>query len=392
MPQNMINIDIAKSSFLRKGQHLLGFSGGADSVALFDILCEMGVCFDIAIVHYHTRMEADSEVSYAKSLAKKHQKQCFIAHAPRFSGNFEANARAFRFAFFDDIICEKGYDSLILAHQLNDRLEWLLMQLCKGAGLGNLLGFEEERGYPITRPLESISKDSIYAYCKAKNLRYFEDSSNKDLSYMRNFMRESFSNRLLSAYENGIKKSLAYLRHDYQSLVARLGIKELQQARIYAISKGDNDENLLLLGCDKCAKKLGYVLSQPQRREIIKSDFSCQIHKIIIASNEQYIFIAPKIASQIEHLRVKNPAKQIHNDSQLGGYNDIEAIFTHKVLKKALQNQCARIKIPPKLRANIACVLAFEMKETAKKNENLIDIYHRIECGFWDKMRKFFAF
>ena len=61
-----------KLPFLQNSKNLLGFSGGVDSVALFFLLLEFKIDFDIAIVHYHTRKEADDEVTYAKELAQLH--------------------------------------------------------------------------------------------------------------------------------------------------------------------------------------------------------------------------------------------------------------------------------------------------------------------------------
>lgn len=50
-----------KLPFLQNSKNLLGFSGGVDSVALFFLLLEFKIDFDIAIVHYHTRKEADED-------------------------------------------------------------------------------------------------------------------------------------------------------------------------------------------------------------------------------------------------------------------------------------------------------------------------------------------
>ena len=41
-----------------------------DSTALFFLLVECEIPFDIAIVHYHTRKQADDELSHAQHLAK----------------------------------------------------------------------------------------------------------------------------------------------------------------------------------------------------------------------------------------------------------------------------------------------------------------------------------
>lgn len=343
---------------LADSKNLLGFSGGVDSTALFFLLVECGIPFDIAIVHYHTRKEADDELSYAQYLAKLHNKQCFVAHAPLFYQNFESQARAFRFSFFDEIIQAHQYTTLLLAHQLNDRFEWLLMQLTRGAGLENLLGFESTRkGYAIVRPLESISKDEIYAYCKEGGLKYFEDSSNMDLAFKRNVFRARFCNELVSEYGRGIAKSLKYLHQDKQ----RLNMLNAKRLRLECLAKlaqdsictqggvifklesilwrkgecgnaGENDsiskeieQNRILQGCDKIAKLCGYVLSFAQRKEIVKSGFCCKIHYLMITHNEAGLFVAVDIFDMYKNVTISPMTRDF----------------------KAL---CQKSKIPPRLR------------------------------------------
>lgn len=328
---------------LKAGKNLLGFSGGVDSVALFFLLLELEIPFDIAIVHYHTREQADNEVAYAQELAQKYSKHCFVSHAPHFHSNFESQAREFRFRFFDELIATHGYTALLLAHQLNDHFEWLMMQLTRGAGLENLLGFEG-RSYPIFRPLESIPKEELYRFCDSHNLQYFEDSSNQDLHFKRNYFRHYFCNQILKEFAPGIARSLEYLREDRISLQS-LSSGSLEhftlphtQQQIFVLKKYNQnqvpiDANRLLSGCDKIAKKLGYILSAGQRKEILKSKFSSQIHRLLIASNEWSIFLA-----------------LLDSELQAPSTSALYAGKWGKKMDKQFKSSCAHYAIPPKLR------------------------------------------
>ena len=113
----------------------------SDSTALFFALMREKIAFDLGIVNYGVRKSAKDEIKYAKKLAKKYHKKIFIFNSPKIKRNFEGEARRVRYAFFERVILENDYENLILAHQLNDRFEWLLMQLTKGCGLNSLLGF-----------------------------------------------------------------------------------------------------------------------------------------------------------------------------------------------------------------------------------------------------------
>ena len=150
-------------SRIKNSKNLLAFSGGVDSSALFFLLLNHKIDFDIAIVNYNTREQSKDEIEYALNLAKEYKKEIFIKDVKlENSSNFEKNARDIRYIFFEQIIKENSYETLITAHQLNDRLEWFLMQLSKGAGLVELFGireFEEKKDYKIL-PENSITLNS----------------------------------------------------------------------------------------------------------------------------------------------------------------------------------------------------------------------------------------
>ena len=57
-----------------------------------------------------------------------------------------------------------GYENLILAHQFDDKFEWFLMQLGKGAGLKELFGMselEKRKHFWLVRPLLNLRKKSF---------------------------------------------------------------------------------------------------------------------------------------------------------------------------------------------------------------------------------------
>ena len=293
---------------MEKSSNLLAFSGGVDSSALFFYLLEKNIPFDIAIVNYHTRDTSDEEVEYAKNLAKKHNKKIYIKDCflDKFS---EKSARECRYKFFEEIIKKENYKTLILAHQLNDRFEWFLMQLSKGAGLKELIAMEEYEKrdfYTIWRPFYNLSREEIEEYLKKNNIKYFIDKSNFDIKYKRNFIRAHFSNEFIKLYKDGVKKSFKYLEEDKKLILnENWGKKE----KLYWFKK----ENPLIdiKKIDIIAKKLGILLTKSQRDEILKTDFSCVIQgKIAIDSNDNEIFISPYIKIKMdktfkEEMRIK---------------------------------------------------------------------------------------
>ncbi len=62
---------------LSSGANLLAFSHGIDSTALFYILEEAGIKFDLAMVDYNVREQSKSEIKSAKELADKFGKKIY---------------------------------------------------------------------------------------------------------------------------------------------------------------------------------------------------------------------------------------------------------------------------------------------------------------------------
>uniref|UniRef100_UPI00263464B3 ATP-binding protein n=1 Tax=uncultured Campylobacter sp. TaxID=218934 RepID=UPI00263464B3 len=110
-------------ALLRAGKNLLAFSHGVDSTALFYLLDEVGVKFDLAIVDYNVRSQSKDEVTSARYLAAKFHKQIYVKSVRLGASNFEHEARAARYEFFGQICRERGYENLILAHQFDDKFE-----------------------------------------------------------------------------------------------------------------------------------------------------------------------------------------------------------------------------------------------------------------------------
>jgi tRNA(Ile)-lysidine synthase len=312
-----MNLDF---SAIKNQKNLLAFSAGVDSVALFFLLLEQNISFDIAIVDYNLRAQSKDEISYANELALKYNKSIFIKDVKLENhSNFEKIARDIRYSFFEEIISNEKYENLITAHQLNDKLEWFLMQLSKGAGLIELIGFnefEQKENYKIYKPLLNITKDELENYLKINNHKYFIDESNFDEKYKRNFFRHNFSNPFLENFSSGVKKSFEYLQNDLNSLdIQNNPIKKIEKLEIFLNQK---DDNLNIRTIDLSLKKRGILLSSAQRNEILKQKELTISHKINISILENLIWIAPNCNEIMdkkfkELCRIKNIPKNIRN-------------------------------------------------------------------------------
>ena len=285
---------------LQKQKNLLAFSAGVDSTALFFLLLEQKISFDIVLVNYHTRESSSKEARYAKELAQTHHKKCYVKEVLLEASNFEHEARKVRYAFFETLIARHHYQNLITAHHLNDRLEWFLMQLSKGAGLVEMLGFDEieqRETYQLIRPLIHTDKASLQAYLDTNKIKYFIDESNFDPKYKRNFFRTKFANPLLKQYKEGIKKSFTYLSED-KALLFELQIIERIEELVILKKESHDINNIRQI--DKILKYKGYILSKSQKDEILKNQDVVIANTYVVILNEDKIYIAPYVTQTMD--------------------------------------------------------------------------------------------
>ena len=242
---------------LQNKKNLLAFSAGVDSTALLFLLLENHISFDIAIVDYGVRVQSKEEIAYAKELAQTYNFTCHTLQAPKIDTNFEAKARAIRYNFFKDLIQKNSYQNLLTAHHLGDKLEWMLMQFCKGAGCVELSGMQEKeqrKNYTLIRPLLHVDKEDLLAFLHAKQIHYFEDASNSDEKYRRNIFRQKFAKPLLQEYKEGIKKSFCYLDEDRASLIEDVHIETIND---FAYFKSTKSKRADIFAIDRYIKSKG---------------------------------------------------------------------------------------------------------------------------------------
>ena len=319
---------------LQSSKNLLAFSAGGDSTALFFLLLEQNIPFDIAIVNYNMRESSLDEVLYAKELAKKYEKKCFTHSVKLEHKNFESRARAERYTFFEGIIKSESYKNLLTAHHLNDRLEWFLMQLTKGAGLPELLGMQEREKrafYTIVRPLLKTSKKELLHYLQEKGIKWFEDESNLDESYRRNYFRHNISNELIENFADGIEKSFRYLQSDSKEF---LELQEIchKDALSYFQTPSNRRSTIFLI--DKALKERGYMMSAKERAHLQEHSEAELSRRFQVAITDSYTFIIEGKVKVVmsrefkEMCRVKKVPKNIR--AYLFEHQELLPLFENK--------------------------------------------------------------
>jgi len=330
-----LSLDPQTLPLLEKGNNLLAFSAGVDSSALCFLLLERGISFDIALVNYQLRPQSQSEEAYALELANEHGFQAHISHAPPFQGNFEKKARDFRYAFFDRLMQQEGYQHLITAHQLNDQLEWLLMRLSKGAGAVELVGLDpisQRKEYQLLRPILHHTKEELETYLKERGEHYFIDESNYDLHYERNWFRQQLATQLIQRHQAGIRRSFTYLREDKQLLQQSYHLCYHHQ-EFYLIKL--ELPSIKVRVVDRYLKRLGYLLSRAQRQELKqnKSMVIGGVWVIEVVGND--LFIAPYVKEVVMPKNYKEACRKARIPPKVRGYLYQEGIDPKSVVSRS---------------------------------------------------------
>ncbi|MCK9371752.1 MAG: tRNA lysidine(34) synthetase TilS [Sulfuricurvum sp.] len=305
---------------LKEGRVLLAFSGGVDSSALFHLLIDNHIAFDIAHVNYHTRDTSDAEEQSAKALAAHHGLTCYTHSCRLGETNFEHRAREERYTFFDYLMKKHRYTYLLTAHQLNDRLEWLMMQLCRGSGLPEILGIrshDRRDEIEILRPLLEWDRESIEGYLRERRISHHIDESNADERYTRNFFRHRYSAPMMRDYRDAIRRSFRYLEEDNQSLIEAM---EFNPSEELFYAKNPSNIRSLVYGIDTFFKNRGYLLSQHDKEGLKKGGEHIIGRHTVVSIEREYTFIAPYEQNVVMDKGFREECRGLKIASKLRGY------------------------------------------------------------------------
>jgi len=172
-----------------------GISGGADSTALLLALKAVGVKTHAIHCNFHLRgAESMRDQTAVESLCNRHGVSLrvvdFDVEKYRMGRNVsvEMACRDLRYEEFHKVLESTGSDRIAVAHNADDNVETLFINLFRGSGVTGLRAMVPDTGV-LVRPLLHVSRKDIEAYIKDKGERYVVDSTNLESDYRRNFLR-----------------------------------------------------------------------------------------------------------------------------------------------------------------------------------------------------------
>ncbi len=183
---------------------LLAVSGGLDSMSLLDFFRRFGqkkYALDWGVAHLDHGLRSDSgaDATWLAEFCQAAQipfwqTRIEVAehHAQSPQSSLEAVARELRYHWLLTLAAEQGFDRLATAHSASDQAEGMLMRLVRGslAGLGGMAPSHTRQDIHVIRPLLCHTRPSLDAYAAFHQLHWREDSSNAELDFFRNRLRQ----------------------------------------------------------------------------------------------------------------------------------------------------------------------------------------------------------
>jgi tRNA(Ile)-lysidine synthase len=175
----------------------VAYSGGVDSHVLLHALCRLRekTSWTVGAIHIDHGLHSQSAswAAHCQRVCDALEVTCIVERIqilPRQGEGVEGVARRRRYASLARHI-GRG-EVMFTAHHLDDQAETVLLQLLRGAGVRGLAGIAEVKtfaGGRLLRPLLGFTRDELLDYAQRHELKWVEDSSNRDTRHSRNFVR-----------------------------------------------------------------------------------------------------------------------------------------------------------------------------------------------------------
>lgn len=193
---------------------VVGVSAGPDSMCLLHLLKQKTDKIVVCHINHNVRKQSKKEEQYLRKYCENNHIIFEFMKIEKYEeNNFENEARKKRYAFYEKILKKYNSSQLFLAHHGDDLIETVLMKIVRGSNIEGYSGIKKisnVKDYQIIRPLLPYTKKDIIEYNKKHNIKYFTDSSNKDIHYTRNRYRKKILPLLKEEDRNVHLKFLKY--------------------------------------------------------------------------------------------------------------------------------------------------------------------------------------
>ncbi len=189
---------------------VFAISGGKDSMALLHWAINNlnHDNFSVVTIHHNLRgQEGERDRDFVVDYCAKNGIKCEVFEeqikpfCKEHGYTIEQGARIRRREIFKELVLSKKADRVVTAHQKDDQIESILMHIFRGSGIKGLCGMEKDDGI-LLRPMLNVSSEEIKDYLKDNNVPFVQDSTNFELEYSRNKIRNVVLKEIQEVYPN----------------------------------------------------------------------------------------------------------------------------------------------------------------------------------------------
>ncbi len=259
---------------------LVAVSGGADSLALLDLLARVRQTEKIAVcaihVNHQLRPESVTEAARVRQFCADKRIPLTIRTWPQVAHpqtGIEAAARVFRYATFTSVARTMQCDVVMTAHHQDDQVETVLFRLMRSGDPFSAAGILPERdlaGYRLIRPLLPVTKATLRAYAETRHLPFSDDVSNEDTTYSRNYIRHEV---------------LPVMRHQDAQVGAHVARFATDQAGMVELAKMTRDQFVARLGPK--SDEFDWTAVHTESRAVQKLVLSAALNRELTVTDKQ---------------------------------------------------------------------------------------------------------
>ncbi len=248
MIEEQILSTIKKYNLIEKKDKIIcGISGGPDSICMLDVLRKIKQELDFEIIVCHVnhmiREESTDDEKYVENYCKKNQIKYYVKRidVKKYANNkkqgTEEAGRNVRYEFFEEILNKEKANKIAIAHNKNDKIETIIMNVIRGSGISGLRGIEPKRNNKYIRPLIEIKRQDIEKYCEENNLEPRIDKTNFINDCTRNKIRNVAIPYIMQEFNPNIIETIDrlsiviseeddYLNNEIMDIYNKIKIKE----------------------------------------------------------------------------------------------------------------------------------------------------------------------
>jgi tRNA(Ile)-lysidine synthase len=271
--------------FREPGEALVAVSGGADSVALLDVLHTLAneLQLTLVVAHVDHGISSDSRTVglSVKTLAEKYGLPFELAELSLGPDTTETEARRARYAWLRDVQRRRGARYLVTAHHEDDQVETIVLRSLRGSALAGLAGIAARARGGLVRPLLPFARRELLAYAAERGLPVYDDPANRDPRHLRSWVRTTLLPLLHERLGPRLRSDVLAQGHHAASdrrawdrmldLVPELALR-VEGAASFTVARAsvcgyDNALSVALLRA--AARRVGLVLGPTRARRIV---------------------------------------------------------------------------------------------------------------------------